>query len=194
VRAHAENSAPILPRTALDSHDTKWGDDFRRVGVVGYVLQGVIGSAASVQPVRGLANAVVVGLGQGLCLVPMTESLFDEVARGHAIDSRFALCGRFPPGFDSLLAGWSRRGPVAYVEADFWGGTGTQFAAVWDAGDLVLGPIVDGLDAPPAAVRRSAISQALRRLGADAHGYIDEFAAVGLGRNRHVEDWLEGQL
>jgi hypothetical protein len=95
------------------------GDDSRRVDRVGYVLQGVIGSAASVQPGRGLVNAVV-PLGQGPCLLPMTESLFDEVTRGRAVDSRFAQCQRFPPGFDTVLAEWSRQGPVAYVEADFW--------------------------------------------------------------------------
>lgn len=189
----AENSAPDLVDDSARQPRQRSGRRFRRVGGVGYVLQGVIGSAAALQPVAGLVSAVVVRLGQGLCLLPMTGSLFDEVTRGDAVDSRFALCERFPPGFDSLLAGWSRRGPVAYVEADFWGGTGTQFAAVWDAGELVLGPIVDGLDAPPAVVRRSAISQALRRLGASAHRHIDEFAAVGLDRHRHVEDWLEGQ-
>ncbi|MGN9907786.1 hypothetical protein ACTMTJ_09550 [Phytohabitans sp. LJ34] len=123
----------------------------------------------------------------------MTEGLFDEVARGGTVDSRFAVCQRFPPGFDTVLAEWSGRGPVAYVEADFWGGTGTQFAAVWEAGALVLGPIVDGDDAPPVTVRRSAISQALRRLGVRAHGHIDEFDAVGLGRHRRVEAWLKGQ-
>jgi hypothetical protein len=174
--------------------DVARGDDSRRVGYVGYVLQGVIGSAASLQPGRGLANGVVVPLDQGLCLLPMTESLFDEVTRRGAVDSRFAQCQRFPPGFDTVLAQWSRQGPVAYVEADFWGGRGTQFAAVWEAGKLVLGPIMDGEDAPPAAVRRSAVSQALSRLGAGAHGHIDEFDAVGLGRHRHVEEWLEGQL
>jgi hypothetical protein len=82
---------------------------------------------------------------------------------------------------------------VAYVEADFWGGTGTQFAAAWEAGELVLGPIVDGHDARPVTVRRSAISRALRRLGARADGHIDEFDAVGLGRHRRVAAWLEGQ-
>jgi hypothetical protein len=79
---------------------------------------------------------------------------------------------------------------VAYVEADYFGGVGSQVAALWDAGQLVLGPVVR----PEHRRTRgdlSPISQALRRLGVSARGHVDEFDAVGLGQHRHVEDWLE---
>ena len=77
---------------------------------MGYVLQGVIGSAASLRPGRGFANAVKVPLVQELYLLPMTANLFDEVRRGEAVDPRFAQCQLFPPGFDAVLAGWSMQG------------------------------------------------------------------------------------
>lgn len=80
-------------------------------------------------------------------------------------------------------------GPVAYVEAEYFGGVGEQAAAVWDGGALVLGPLhePEGQPSPPAG---SPISQALRRLGVEAGAGEDEFTAAGLGRHRDVEGWL----
>ncbi|MFD0890989.1 hypothetical protein ACFQ08_41125, partial [Streptosporangium algeriense] len=39
-----------------------------------------------------------------------------------------------PPGFAGRLRDWSRGGRIAYVEADFWGGDGSQAAALWENG------------------------------------------------------------
>jgi hypothetical protein len=80
---------------------------------VGYILQGVIGSAGALRPGRALAHTVVVPLTQGLCLLPMTQDLFDEVRRGDRVDPRLAPCQLFPPGFERVLAEWSQVGPLA---------------------------------------------------------------------------------
>ncbi|MER5431176.1 hypothetical protein [Streptomyces sp. NPDC002588] len=126
-------------------------------------------------------------LAQGLSLLPMTEDLFDSVTNGDA--TRPLGFHWLPGGFDGRLAAWSAAGPVAFVEADFFGGVGEQRAAVWAGGRLVLGPLDVGEDDPfpPAG---SPISQALRRLGVAAPAGEDEFSAVGLGRHRHSERWL----
>lgn len=99
------------------------------------------------------AHGVVVPLGQGLCLLPMTEELYDEVRRGGEPDRRFAL---FPPGFADVLATWSTVDPVAYVEAGYFGGTGSQVAAVWHGGELILGPIVEPEDGRSPSTRTTA--------------------------------------
>ena len=70
--------------------------------------------------------------------MPMTDEVFDGVTDGStAGDLGF---GRLPGGFERLLAQWSVSGPVAYVEAEYFGGVGEQRAAVWADGALVLGP------------------------------------------------------
>lgn len=150
-----------------------------------YVLYGVVGSAAALRPCLALTHGAVVPLGQGLSLMPMTEELFDELRQGGEVDARFAACQMFPPGFAETIASWSLVDPVGYLEAEYFGGVGTQFAAVWHRGDLVLGPL------DRAAGGRSPISQALRRMGASAAGHLDEFDAVGLDKHREVEDWLD---
>lgn len=78
----------------------------------------------------------------------------------------------------------SRRGPVAYVEAELFGGSGCQASIVWDKGEIIAGP----------SVGQHAINEALRLLGVRAAAGQDEFDALGLGRHRETEDWAGGPL
>lgn len=136
---------------------------------------------------RELPAARLVSIGQGLSLMPMTDELFDSVADGG--DDRALDFWRLPKGFAQTLADRSTAGPLAYVEAEYFGGVGEQSAVVWDGGAIVLGPLhePEGRPSPPAG---SPISQALRRLGALAGAGEDAFTAVGLDRHRSVEDWV----
>ncbi|MGW6057630.1 hypothetical protein [Streptomyces sp. NPDC055189] len=152
-----------------------------------YGLQAVIAGDLLRAAARDLPEARLVPIGQGLSLMPMTDALFDSVADGRASDALGFW--RLPEGFARTLASWSTAGPVAYVEAEYFGGMGEQQAVVWDKGAVVLGPLQVPEDQhfPPEG---SAISQALRRLGAVAGSGQDEFAAVGLGRHRSVDRWI----
>ncbi|MCO8273804.1 hypothetical protein M1L60_24710 [Actinoplanes sp. TRM 88003] len=154
---------------------------------MGYVLQCVIAPARVLDPRPPFTNAVVVGLDQGLSLMPMTPDLYDEVSRG---DHSFAPAHLFPPGFEDVLSAWSATAPVAYVEAEYFGGSGSQFAAVWQNGALALGPLHLTPNEPRPAPGWSPISHALRHLGASRQNHDDEFDALRLGRHRHTEDWL----
>lgn len=152
---------------------------------MGYDLRAVIAEGETLsRATRDLPAARLAPIGQGLSLMPMTDALFDAVADG----SRVGALGFWglPGGFEKTLASWSTGGPMAYVEAEYFGGVGEQRSAVWDGGSLVLGPlhVEEGQPFPSAG---SPISQALRRLGAVAGAGEDEFAAVGLDRHRHGE-------
>ena len=160
---------------------------------MGYVLRCVIAPARALLPGRAFANGVVADLGQGLGLIPMTTALFDEVRLSSEADPRFAPAQLFPPGFEVVLAAWSAVDPVAYVEAEYFGGAGSQFAALWRGGVLILGPLILEEDKPWPAPGWSPISQALRHLGVTAGGHYDEFDAIRLGRHRDVEDWIPGR-
>jgi hypothetical protein len=161
----------------------------RKVTVVGYVLHGALGSSAVLAPCRVFQHAHTVAVGQGLHLLPMTDDFFDEV-RQSGVPASLHNFWTLPGGFDRLLAAWSVKGPVAYVEAEYFGGAGTQAAAVWHGGVLALGPLVETGD-PRYPARPSPISQALRRLGVSPEAHLDEFEAVGLGRHRDIDGWLD---
>ncbi|WP_406335812.1 hypothetical protein [Streptomyces sp. NBC_00203] len=155
---------------------------------MGYDLQAVIAGGEVLRAAsRDLPAARLAPLGQGLLLMPMTDVLFDSVANGG--DAATLGFWRLPGGFEKTLADWSTAGPVAYMEAEYFGGVGEQQAAAWDGGTLVLGPlhVREGQPFPSAG---SAISQALRRLGVMASPGEDEFTAVGLDRHRHGEGWI----
>ncbi|CAM5269713.1 hypothetical protein SALBM311S_12524 [Streptomyces alboniger] len=155
---------------------------------MGYDLQAVIAGGEVLRAAsRPLSAARMASLGQGLSLMPMTDALFDSVAEGS--DTGALGFWRLPGGFDRTLADWSTAGPVAYVEAEYFGGVGEQQAVVWDGGIIVLGPL-HVREGRPFAIAGSAISQALRRLGAVASAGEDEFSAVGLDRHRHGEQWI----
>ena len=155
---------------------------------MGYELQAVIAGDGLLRAAsRDVPGARVAPLHQGLSLMPMTDEVFDAVTDGSTAE----VLGfwRLPGGFDGLLAQWSATGPVAYVEAEYFGGVGMQKAAVWADGVLEFGPV----DVP---TRRrfhravSPISQALRRLGARGSLGEDEFEAVGLDRHRDNDGWI----
>ncbi len=129
-----------------------------------------------------------IDLGQNLSLLPMTEALFDALTGAGTPRLDGFLKAR--AGFDSLLAACSANGPVAYVEAELFGGLGTQSAQVWQGGEVVFGPLHQDED-DPAPEAGSPISQALRQLGVVKGDHdFDEFDAVGLGRHRETDDWL----
>jgi hypothetical protein len=155
---------------------------------VGYQLQAVIASDELLRVAsREVPGARVVPLHQGLSLMPMTDEVFDAVTNGS--DGGDLGFWRLPGGFETLLAQWSSAGPIAYVEAEYFGGVGGQRAAVWVGGSLTLGP----LDTPAKkwfSRPVSPISQALRRLGARKSLGEDEFETVGLDRHRNNEDWI----
>ncbi|MFG2142094.1 hypothetical protein [Streptomyces sp. NPDC048650] len=155
---------------------------------MGYDLQAVIAGDEVLRAAsRNLPAARLASLGQGLSLMPMTDALYDSVADGSGTGALGFW--RLPERFEKTLAVWSTAGPVAYVEAEYFGGVGELQAAVWIAGTIALGPLhaPEGRPFPPAG---SAISQALRRLGVVASVGEDEFSAVGLDRQRHGERWI----
>jgi len=143
------------------------------------------------------AQASVVALAGALSAIPVTDALLA------ALSGDGDACA-------AIRRGWMLRDCVCrlaqrlslerwmlYVAAETFGGPGTQEAMGWRDGEVVYGPsgscditadLVDGYQVAERA--DSAISMALRFMGLDAAGSVDEFAAAGLGSRRFADDWL----
>ncbi len=144
---------------------------------MGYQLEAIIGKEQTLGLLAsGFKNAQVVALAQGMAIIPLTDELYDEIADGGEVDHFYKLS----PGIEAWTARISAVAPIAYIEADFLGGFGTQGAVAWRDGSRALGPI----HAP------DAINQTLRFFGVQVNGVRDEFEAVGLHRHRHTDDWI----
>ncbi|MFN2451697.1 MAG: hypothetical protein ABR541_05025 [Candidatus Dormibacteria bacterium] len=143
------------------------------------------------QLVARAPSAQVVRLDPSLSLVPLTDELFDELASatGQTHDDAFA---KFPPGLDPVLAELSRTAPIAYVEANYFGGMGSQAAALWQGGDLRYGPErIDDDVVDPRPISERPVNRALRRLGVRVDpDALDEWDTVRLSRHADSEDWL----
>ena len=160
-----------------------------------YQLSAVVADADLLcEATRELDHAVLGGLRQDFALLPVTPQLVQELTGtppDYAIDepgpeAPFTLI--LSPALTEVLARWSQRGQLAYVEAEFAGGVGHQAAAVWLGGALTWGPHFNAaLDGPR---RDWPINAALIQLGAEPGRWIDPFAELGLHVERSTEGWL----
>ncbi|GCD93014.1 hypothetical protein [Embleya hyalina] len=142
----------------------------------------------------GIREAVVAPLRQRMGLVPVTEGLLREPAGPAGRDG--AGPGRpftaLSAAFERVVGHWSRGGPIAYVEASFHGGDGSQTAAVWRNGARVWGPAHTRDFTGPRA--DWPINAALALLdvvpsGFEEADHDDLFLAVGLGREQDIDGW-----
>jgi hypothetical protein len=106
-----------------------------------------------------------------------------------AIEARFPGAVRpsgldvSPLGLGEALADATRDGgSLAYVETDYFGGTGGQSATAWIDGREVMAP-------QSARGGGGPINQALRRIGVLRTEADDEFDTIGLGERRTMTDY-----
>ncbi len=162
---------------------------------MGYELRALVGKRSLLeQHATRYQHTVMAKLRQGIALIPLSEDLPDEIQC--LVDE--------PQPFEELwflgsrVAKWaeeiSKEGPIAYVEAEYHGGVGSQAAVVWDHEVVVLGPLkteIVPLDKTLSALRGMPINRVLRQLGVVAEDTSDEFESAGLRQHRDMEDWAE---
>ena len=83
-------------------------------------------------------------------MIPLTDDLHEELGGNGERDHFY----RFSPELERWMEHVSLDSPVAYVEAEYFGGVGCQNAVAWSKGSRVLGPLHVG----------SAINETLRFL------------------------------
>ena len=127
-------------------------------------------------------GAGVVHLEQGIGMIPISEELLNAIEQGET-----SLGATEEPGFEfvsEVVLTWARRlskgTTLAYIEAEFRSGEGTESAVVWRDGKVVLGPLQG----------TGAVNRALRTLGVSVPSRREEFEVVGLGKHRSPEAWL----
>ncbi len=157
---------------------------------MGHSVQLIIGRGEAVQVfLRQWPGSRAVELRDGWQAIPVEDALYA------AIEARAPGATR-PPGLDmspfglelALAAATETGGGLAYVETEYFGGTGEQSAMAF----------VDGREAvAPQRARGGggAINQALRAIGVARSVADDEFDTIGLGERRSMTDYEpEGPL
>ena len=150
---------------------------------MGYALEALIGRAELLEPFAlAHRSARVVPLGGELSLLPMVEVLRNAIqAQNHDPEREPAWPFWYlSPEGAMTIAETCTHGALAYVEARFYAGVGTQSSVGWNDGALRHGPLT----------ATDAINRALRFLGVAPAAGQDEFDAVGLGKRRATHEWL----
>ncbi|MFG1774833.1 hypothetical protein ACGFIG_00160 [Micromonospora sp. NPDC049048] len=160
-----------------------------------YQLSAVVADAELLrEQTADLDHAVLGELRQDFALLPVTPQLVEELTGAppdystaeRSPEEPFHLVLSAP--LAEVFARWARSGPVAYLEAEFFGGAGYQSAVVWLGGQVSWGPGFDRLFDGPRA--EWPLNAALTRLGAEPGAWIDPFAELGLHVERSTAGWL----
>ena len=147
-----------------------------------YVLRAVIARREVLaEPPPWIADSAVVELPRGFAMIPVSRALCGQFGPADRpwLYPAHSIFTNLPDALVPRLADLSRRGRVAYVEAEYHGGGGEQRSIGWENGD-----------AREAEESSFAIDSALRWLGVERSGDADCFDTLGLGRHRDVEDWI----
>lgn len=162
---------------------------------MGSLIEAVIYDGAS-RPAALPPGARTVPLPAGLTILPLAGELARRPGQPGAegpVRPGWVLRGRIADLARRISAG--RR--ALYVFGEAFGGSGTQEAAAWQDGQVMLGPVGTcdlEADLEPGyrlvPRRDSAINAGLRALGVRAEAGQDEYETAGLTRHRHTEDWL----
>lgn len=159
-----------------------------------HTISGLIGASELLQafskehglpeplPLKVPLHFLPLGLGQRAWLLSLSGS-GDETAL--SLPDAHADFMYLTVGLMRLLEELSRRGDIAYIETDYFGGSGDQGAVLYRTGTAIYGP--ERADIGP-------INEVLKLMGVQKGGSdFDEFDTAGLGRYRSNEDWTKTQ-
>ena len=154
-----------------------------------HYVQAIIGNEGTLhQFVSAFPQARMAELRDGLVLIPLTDKL-SKAVQGTA----WPPFERLTSPFGHALSAASTTSPVAYIETEYFGGTGTQAAIVWNNGTVTMEPALyetpSDLDLP---LMEQPINRALAILEVTCEpGQVDLFDTVGLGKFRSTEEWAK---
>lgn len=151
---------------------------------MGHSVQLIVGRGAAVQAfLRQWPGARALELREGWQAIPVEDALYAAIEAKAPGASRPPELDASPLGLDQALAGATEGGGgLAYVETEYFGGSGGQSATAF----------VDGREAmAPQRARGGggAINQALRAIGVKRSVADDEFDTIGLGERRSMDDY-----
>lgn len=150
---------------------------------MGHSVHLIIGQGEAVAAfLRQWPGSRGVELRAGWLAIPVDQALYDAIEAKHPGAVRPSGLDVSPFGLsEALAAATAKGGGLAYIETEYFGGTGGQSATAFVDGQQVMAPQTARGGAGP-------INQALRRIGV-ARTEADEFDTIGLGERRSMQDY-----
>jgi hypothetical protein len=150
---------------------------------MGYHLQAIICKEnLSVSILNEFKSAKRIRFIDNLFLIPYTGDLYDEVNE-YKESKDFDKFDYLNERLFRYLLSRSLLGSIAYVEADYSGGTGAQSAIMLNKEHVIL-------DIRAENSEYGAINHVFKEFGVTRKPGLDEWDTAGMVRHRHTEDWL----
>lgn len=139
----------------------------------------------------GEARLFALAAGATLAVLSLDDDLHDALHRAYGTGDWLEQGPSLTNTDMSFAARASAGGALAYIQTAYFGGAGSQSAALWIGGALAMKPAQ--LEQQAAGNRARAtwpINAALRGLGLQSAAGLDEFDSFGLGHYRTHADIL----
>lgn len=146
-----------------------------------YVLQAMLAKEAVMdQLLTALKAGKKIPLEQGFAMIPLDEALIDRI---DATPKATPISGLIylTETLEEKILGMLGEAKFAYLESEFFGGSGGHQGILWEAGKRIL----------KVSESYSGANRILRELGVRRTSQLDEFDCMGLGRHRSVDEWLD---
>jgi len=143
-----------------------------------YTIQAIIGKSGSLKSVN-VASTKLITLEQDMEMLPLTDQFLEEYKISFLPLTDEGL-EELPENLKLLCEQASKNKQIAYIEAEIFGGQGTQACTIFNNSKIVFGPLVDD----------NAINKALKHLGVEKRTGHDEFESLGLNKNRDTNNWV----
>jgi hypothetical protein len=146
-------------------------------------VQLIIGRGEALTRFLSAWPARAVALKDGWQAAPVTEALHERITVSDPHGQRPEALDLAPTGLQAALAAATKAGGgLAYIETEYFGGTGGQSAVAYADGKEAFAPERSQGAAGP-------INFALRAIGVTKADGKDEFDTIGLGERRTMEDY-----
>ena len=156
-----------------------------------HIIRAIIGPLEVIQDVIHAAGSPpATELTCGMTIIPLGEAQVDKLTGGGPGE----LVGGFADltvGLERALSALATGGAFAFIETEYFGGSGSQAAVVFNPSTAPV--------RFTEARQPNPINSALKSLGVTALQGADEFDTLGLGRFRNLEssglknDWVRGE-
>ena len=148
---------------------------------MGHCIRAIIGTHRIIQKLEtDWGNAKEIELPQGYGMVFLTDEFSDDVTEIYGVSDEL-YCHElvyFTAAIARLLQQYTHNTKLAYVETDYFGGTGTQGGVLYDNGQISIAP----------RSSEGTINILLRELGVRCEPNKDEFDRLNLGIYRRMDE------
>lgn len=145
---------------------------------MGHNIRAFIGKNDVIEKLASNWLAKVILLKQGYSMVFLTDRLFDDITELSDLDNEEDCLELdfFTTAISEIMKEYSYKSMLAYVETDYFGGTGTQAGVLFKNGNIIVKP----------AKEENIINIILHKLGVYREKGKDEFDSINLGEYRKI--------